>query len=170
MNYKDVQWLRVETTTCWFSSLTSNLLYYPVSWPNHGTIDALGKKVNPYEHWEMVLWDHGNHSNFGPLVSPFKRMVSSHSPDGAAGLSLTHCLDDPTSSALCMHSVARVAGTALPRRSFVVSHRRVNTAILNYHSSHLYLHPSLELLLPFDLILHDLTRIGVGVLVSCMSN
>ena len=62
-----------------------------------------------------------------------------------------------------MRGVTRVAGTALPRRSFVVSYRRVNTAILDYHSSHLYLLPSLELLLLYDLILRDYQHIGVGV-------
>ena len=113
------------------------------------------------------MWDHGNHLNFGPLVSPCRRMVPSHSPDGTAGLSLTHCLDNPTLFALHMRSVICVAGTALPRRSFVASHRKHRH--LDYHLSHLYLLPSLELLLLYDLILRDYQHIGVGNCVRLTS-
>jgi len=56
---------------------------------------------------------------FWPQVSPCRCMVYSHSPDG-----------NPTLSALRMRSVARLAGTALPRCSFVASHRRVNIAAI----------------------------------------
>ena len=67
----------------------------------------------------------------GPWSSPFKRMVYSHSPDGVTGQSLTHCLDRLTSFALHMCGMAdRMVGIALPRRSFVVSHRRVNNAAI----------------------------------------
>ena len=84
------------------------------------------------EEWkEAAIVGSRESFKFWPLVSPFRCIVSLHLPDGVAGQSLTYCLDRPTSFALHMHSIARVAGTALPRHSFIASHRRVKiTAIL----------------------------------------
>jgi len=60
-----------------------------------------------------------------------------------------------------MRSVVRAAGTALPRRSFVASHRKHRHFVIIRDI--FYRLSSEELLLLLDLILRDILHIGVGV-------